>query len=36
VPFDKFPRETAVKIKSLEINEGFHQFCRNLSMIIEK
>jgi epoxyqueuosine reductase len=35
-PFDKLPPETIVKIKSLEINEGYHQFCRNLSMIIEK
>jgi epoxyqueuosine reductase len=34
VPFNRLPEETAVKIKSLEINENFHSLCRNLSMII--
>jgi epoxyqueuosine reductase len=34
VPPDQLPEEMAVKIKSLEINENYHNLSRNLSMII--
>jgi hypothetical protein len=33
-PLDRFPRETAAKLKSLEINEDFRALCRNLALII--
>jgi epoxyqueuosine reductase len=34
VPLDQLPVETAVKLRSLEINEDYRLLCRNLSMII--
>ncbi|MEW5980701.1 MAG: 4Fe-4S double cluster binding domain-containing protein [Acidobacteriota bacterium] len=36
VPLDLLPRETATKIKSLQINEDYRLLCRNLSMIIDR
>jgi epoxyqueuosine reductase len=36
IPLDRLPAETAVKVKSLEINEDFRLLCRNLSMIIDR
>ncbi len=34
IPFDQLLAVTAVKLKSLEINEDYRLLCRNLSMII--
>jgi epoxyqueuosine reductase len=34
VPPDRLPAETAVKVKSLEINEDYGVLCRNLSMVL--
>jgi epoxyqueuosine reductase len=36
MPLDQLPEDTAVKIKSLQINEDFRLLCRNLSMIIHQ
>jgi len=36
MPLDRLPAETAVKVKSLEINEDFRLLCRNLSLIIDR
>lgn len=35
-PLDQLPKEMAIKIKNLEINENYQLLCRNLSMIIEQ
>jgi hypothetical protein len=34
-PLDRLPKETASKIKSLQLSERFDLFCRNLSMIVQ-
>jgi len=36
VPFDQLPRETAAKLRSLEINEDYQILCRNLSMLVNR
>jgi epoxyqueuosine reductase len=36
VPFNDLPPETAAKIESLEINEGYAQLCRNLALLISR
>jgi epoxyqueuosine reductase len=34
IPLDELPRETAAKLRSLEINEDHMSLCRNLSMLV--
>lgn len=34
VPFEQLPKEMVYKIKSLEINENYHNLCRNLKLIL--
>lgn len=34
VPFEQLPKETVNKIKTLEINENYHNLCRNLKLIL--
>ncbi len=34
VPFDQLPKEMVYKIKTLEINENYHNLCRNLKLIL--
>jgi epoxyqueuosine reductase len=34
-PLDRLPKETASKIKSLQLSERFDLLCRNLSMIVQ-
>jgi epoxyqueuosine reductase len=36
VPPDQLPAQTVAKIKALEINEDYHQICRNLAMVINR
>ena len=36
VPFEQLPEEMSCKIKGLEINENYHNLCRNLNMILIK
>jgi epoxyqueuosine reductase len=33
VPFEQLPKEMALKIKSLEINENYYSLCRNLKLL---
>lgn len=33
VPFERLPRQTAARLRSLEINEDYRLLCRNLSML---
>jgi epoxyqueuosine reductase len=34
VPLDHLPEDTAIKLRSLEINEDYRLLCRNLSLIL--
>jgi epoxyqueuosine reductase len=36
VPFTELPAETAAKVESLEISEGYDQLCRNLGLVISR